>query len=71
MMPRLPKNAVVALPTAEMIRKHQRDELAVRFFEVLITRSDKFDIRAPYQAALAARNCADVLLGVLDEQEVT
>ena len=71
-MPRLPKGGSVTALPAEVVRRHQRNELAIRFFEVLITRSDKFDIfqiRAPMQAALCAKNCADVLLAVLDEQE--
>lgn len=68
-MPSLPKGGSVTALPAEAIRRHQRDELAIRFFELLITRSDRFDIRAPMQAARCAKNCAEVLLSVLDEQD--
>lgn len=62
--PKPPKGGSGTALPLEVIYRQQRNELAVRFFERLIT-SDRFDIRAPMQAALCAKNCADVLMSVL------
>lgn len=66
--PTLPKGGSVTALPLEVIWRQQRNELAVRFFERLIT-SDRFDIRAPMQAALCAKNCADVLMNVLSDAQ--
>lgn len=64
--PTPPKGGSGTTLPLEMIWRQQRNDLAVRFFERLIT-SDRFDVRAPMQAALCAKNCADVLMGVLSD----
>lgn len=65
-LPKPPKGGSGTALPQQLIWTQQRNELAVRFFERLIT-SDRFDIRAPMQAALCAKNCADVLMNVLSD----
>lgn len=52
----------------ENTRQAQRDALAIRFFEILIT-TGKADYREPRQAARCAKHCADVMLDVLMDKK--
>lgn len=66
----MPKGGSATAPTREAAFRQRRDALAIHFFEILLT-SGNFDVRAPMQAALCAKNCAEVILGVLGEGNVS